>query len=85
MTPRWLALRDATPVLGLSLGALRKLCERHQQLAADGAVESRFDGLIARKIGGRWRILLSDAWTGSAVVSSPSQVRDRRGRKEVGT
>jgi hypothetical protein len=83
--PHWLPLRDAAPLLSMLPGALRKLCERHQQRAADGAIESRFDGLIGRKIGGRWRILLSDAWTASAVVCSPSQVRDRRGRKEVGT
>lgn len=85
MTACWVPLRDGARHLGVSHSVLRKLCERNQQRAADGAIESRFDGLVARKLGGRWRLRLSAAWAGAAVVPSPSQQRDRRGRKEVGT
>jgi hypothetical protein len=86
VTPcRWLPLRDAAALLSMSPAALRKQCERHQQLASDGAIEARFDGLLARKVGNRWRIALSDLWAQGPVLGSASQKRDRRGRKEVGT
>ena len=66
MKAGWMPLRAAAEHLGLSHAALRKLCERHQLLLKEGVIESRFDGLVARKIGGRWRILLSDGWAGAA-------------------
>jgi hypothetical protein len=82
---RWLPLRDAAELLSVSPPALRKLCERNRQLGSDGATEARFDGLLARKVGNRWRVALSEPWTEGPVLGSPSQKRDRRGRKEVGT
>lgn len=60
---RWYALRDAAPLLGVSVGALRKLLERRAIRAADGGVEAHVDGVKARKFANRWRVSLGPAWT----------------------
>jgi hypothetical protein len=83
-TSRWLPLRDAALILGESTDMLRKRCERKAAKGADGAVEARFDGIVARKLGGRWRVLLSAEWAQPAVVGSPPPRRERRASK-VGT
>jgi hypothetical protein len=41
---RWYPLRDAAPLLGVSVGALRKLLERRAVKATDGGVEASVDG-----------------------------------------
>jgi hypothetical protein len=81
---RWLPLRDAALILGESADALRKRCERKPAKGADGAVEAKFDGIVARKLGGRWRVFLSAEWAQPAVVGSPPPRRERRASK-VGT
>lgn len=60
---RWYALRDAAPLLGVSVGALRKLLERRAVKATDGGVEANVDGVKARKFANRWRVSLGPAWT----------------------
>lgn len=83
MTARWFALRDAATVLGLSAEALRKKLERSNPcLGADGVLEARLDGVVARKFGGCWRVALGAGWTEPSVLESRRQVRDRRGRGE---
>lgn len=81
---RWEPLRNVALVLGVSPEALRKRCERHSALGADGATEARFDGIYARKLSGRWRALLSAEWAQPAVVGSLPPRRERRASK-VGT
>jgi hypothetical protein len=61
--PRWYALRDAAPMLGLSVGALRKLLERRSVRAADGGVEAHVDGVRGRKFTNRWRVSFGKPWT----------------------
>jgi len=52
---RWYPLRDAAPLLGVSVGARRKLLERRAVKATDGGVEANVDGVKARKFANRWR------------------------------
>lgn len=59
---RWLALVLAAPILGSTSGALRKLFERRAHKTASGLVEASVDGVRARKLGGRWRVLLGPEW-----------------------
>ena len=81
---RWRPLRDAALILGESAEALRKRCERNPAKGADGVTEARFSGILARKLEGRWRVLLSAEWEQPAVVGSPTPRRERRASK-VGT
>jgi hypothetical protein len=60
---RWYALRDAAPLLGVKVGALRKLLERRAVRATDGGVEAHVDGVNAREFANRWRVSLGPAWT----------------------
>jgi hypothetical protein len=77
---RWEPLRNVALVLGVSPEALRKRCERHSVLGADGATEARFDGVYARKLSGRWRAVLSAQWAEPPVIESSRQARERRVR-----
>ena len=61
--PRWYALRDAAPMLGVSPDALRKLFERRAARASDGGTEARVDGVRARKFANRWRVSFGKPWT----------------------
>ena len=60
---RWYALRDAAPMLGVSVPALRKLFERRAGKAADGGTEAHVDGVRARKFANRWRVSFGRHWT----------------------
>ena len=62
-TPRWYALRDAAPMLGVSTAALRKLFERRAARTADGGTEASVDGVRARKFANRWRVSFGKPWT----------------------
>lgn len=64
IAPRWIALRDAAQMLGVSASALRKLFERRANRAADGGVEATVDGVRARKFANRWRVSFGKEWTG---------------------
>jgi hypothetical protein len=61
--PRWYALRDAAPLLGLSPAALRKQFERKATRTPDGGTEAVVDGVRARKFANRWRVSFGKAWT----------------------
>lgn len=80
---RYLPLRDAAELISMTPGALRKLCERNTRTANDGATQAAFDGLLARKVGGRWRVALSELWTSGPVVGFARQDPDRHGLKEA--
>ena len=58
----WLRLDVAARELGSAASALRRAIERRAQLDADGVLEAVFDGVHARKLGGRWRVRLGTGW-----------------------
>lgn len=58
----WVCVRTAAEFLGTSPDALRRSIERHVFLGPDGVIEANIDGVRARKLGGRWRVKLGDAW-----------------------
>lgn len=62
-TPRWLPLAEAAAFLGESPVTLRRRCAANARPPLDGVVEARFDGLIARRLGGTWRIWLAAGWS----------------------
>ena len=73
-TPRWLPLSEAASFLGESPVTLRRRCAANARPPVDGVVEARFDGLIARRLGGSWRIWLAAGWSdplASATAAAP--------------
>lgn len=58
----WLPLLTAAELLGESAESLRKKLERASTPSADGVVEARLDGVVARKQGRLWKLRLSDGW-----------------------
>lgn len=73
----WLNLVAAARILGSNPDSLRRAIERRARLAADGVLEASFDGLRARKHGGRWRVALSDAWLRGAQPDTNLGARPR--------
>ena len=74
-TPRWLSVADAAAFLGESPVTLRRRCAANAlPPTIDGVVEARFDGLIARRLGGTWRIWLTHGWADPLAASSPDRV-----------
>jgi len=59
---RWLSISEAAAILGVDDINLRRSCDRNARRASDGAVESNFDGIRARKLGRLWRVLLGERW-----------------------
>ncbi len=57
------APRAAAESLDMAASALRRTIERRARLAGDGVLEAVFDGILARKFAGRWRVNLGPAWT----------------------
>jgi hypothetical protein len=55
----WLPISSAAQLLGTTPNALRKVIERTPR-QRDGT--HAFDGILARKLGGRWRVLLGAEW-----------------------
>lgn len=83
-TARWLPLREAAALLGESPVTLRRRCASDAVLV-DGVQEARFDGLVARRLGGTWRMYLPPQWTdplglGEVVLPSPPPSARRDGR-----
>jgi len=58
---QWLKPSEAAPVLRTSPGALLKQIQRHARKGKNG-VESRFEGVRARKRGNRWLVWLDSGW-----------------------
>ena len=61
--PRWFPLREAAPMLGFTVGALRKLLERRAKRTRDGGTEALMDGVRGRKVANRWRVSFGRPWT----------------------
>jgi hypothetical protein len=52
----------AAAILDTNPTTFRRHLERNVVRLDDGSVEARVDGIVARKFGGRWRVLLGDRW-----------------------
>ena len=80
--PTWRGIAKAAVVLGVTESALRRRLERHAARGEDGVVTARIDGVLARKWGRHWRVLLGDwdpARQSSVVVSRPHSASGRPG------
>lgn len=58
----WLTATEAAEHLRLNVRVFRRMLDRRARRAPDGAVEARFDGVVARKVGRTWRVSLSEQW-----------------------
>jgi hypothetical protein len=68
---RWMSIEDAAGILGLPVITLRRTIERNAKKTADGSVEARVDGIVAKKCGGRlWRVFLDARWTKPSATGS---------------
>lgn len=59
---RWRSLETVAALLDETPDGLRKKIERRRKKGADGVAEAKLDGLRARKLGGRWKVMLSKDW-----------------------
>ncbi len=50
-------------MLDITPAALLRALERAAHRAGDGGIEAELDGVRGRKLGRRWRVSLSEAWT----------------------
>ena len=66
---RWTSIRDAAETLGFAVVSLRRAIERNAHRTPDGGTEATFDGIVARKCGRTWRVLLDEAWTATRTPS----------------
>ena len=60
---RWMSVADAAELLGTPVITLRRTLERNLRKHADGSIDVRLDGLLARKFGRQWRVWLAACWT----------------------
>lgn len=63
----WLRIEAAAHHLDTTPAALRRALERAAHRVADGGTEAELDGIRARKLGRRWRVLLGPAWSGTGT------------------
>jgi hypothetical protein len=75
----WLSIAHAAPLLDTSPDALRRSLERRALRTADG-IEAQFDGVLARKLGRRWRVKLDARWLPPAVRDGSQSDRDGQQR-----
>lgn len=61
-TLRWLSVREAARILNESPITLRRRCASNAR-HVDGTLEARFDGLVARRLGGTWKVFLPRGWS----------------------
>jgi hypothetical protein len=54
---------DAARLLDVNVITLRRAIERHARHDAEGRVHAAFDGVLARKLGRHWRVLLGPCWS----------------------
>lgn len=76
-TARWRTTKEAGPFLGMSERMLRDTLTKHAKVNGD-VTEARFDGIVGRKVGRRWKVWLSDKW--NAPQSGEKHEPDRIGR-----
>jgi hypothetical protein len=73
---RWRSVEDAAAFLGMPVRVLRQTIASKAR-TADGRIEAHLDGIIARKLGRRWRVWLSAQWT---APKPPDRAAARRAR-----
>lgn len=59
---RWRTTDEAAVFLGMPVRVLRDALTEHAMLVG-GIAEARWNGLVGRKVGRRWKVWLSNAWT----------------------
>ena len=59
---RWHSTDEAAAFLGMPVRVLRDALTEHAKLVGE-FTEARFDGIVGRRIGRRWKVWLSHAWT----------------------
>lgn len=82
---RWLCLARAASVIDSTPGALRRAIERRARKEADGVVRAEFDGIRARKLGGRWRVLLGAEWLTGELNEAASRATSSARSTHAGT
>lgn len=65
---RWRSVEEAAAFLGMPPRVLREALASHAR-AVHGAIEAHWGGILARKLGRRWRVWLSDQWTAPQPVA----------------
>src|SRR5690348_14274685 len=68
----WRSIAHAAAIVDKKPDALRRGIERRAYRAADGAIEAQFDGIRARKVFGRWRVLLGPSWLSGPDTPGPT-------------
>lgn len=63
LVPKWMTVDRAAAALDVTPSALRRRLERAATKGADGATVARFEGIVGRKLGRRWRVALGPDWT----------------------
>lgn len=58
----WCSVERAARLLDIHPTTLKRHLENNVYRAVDGGTEARFDGILARKLGGRWKLLLGPLW-----------------------
>src|SRR5262245_7012656 len=69
----WRSTDEAAAFLGMPVRVLRDGLTEHAKLI-DGVTEARWNGIVGRKVGRRWKVWLGDGWT-SPEVSAPDGPR----------
>jgi len=59
---RWHSTDEAAAFLGMPVRVLRDTLAEHARFVGE-FTEARFDGILGRRIGRRWKVWLSNAWT----------------------
>ena len=73
---RWRSVEDAAAFLGMPVRVLRQTIASKARTES-GRTEAHLDGIIARKLGRRWRVWLSAQWT---APEPPGRAPAGRGR-----
>lgn len=74
--PRWMSTEQAAPFLGMSVRVLRDTLTKHAKTSGE-MTEARFDGILGRRVGRRWKVWLSEKWTAP-------QTEQSKGRGQAG-
>jgi len=73
---RWRSVEDAAAFLGMPVRVLRQTIASKARTEG-GRTEAHLDGIIARKLGRRWRVWLGAQWT---TPEPPGRAPAGRGR-----
>lgn len=66
---RWRSVEDAAAFLGMPVRVLRQTIASKARTES-GRTEAHLDGIIARKLGRRWRVWLGAQWTAPEPTES---------------